>query len=165
MQAFEDIERQLWEYLDNTCSEKDRIRIATLLRTDTTWKTLYDELHVLHNAIAAMEPNEPSLRFTKNVMEATSEARVAPRIEKYLNRKVIIAITVFFIVSLGSMLLYTLVHANRHASDVATPSPMIGTAFFISPVLLQASMYACTLALLAFIDSLLRKARKNLPDL
>jgi len=96
----EEIEMQLWDYIDGSCDDVDRERISVLINTDAAWKEIYAELIALQERIAGIEPEHPSLRFTKNVMEAVSTVQIGPAAKKYMNINVIRGIAALFIVML-----------------------------------------------------------------
>ena len=89
MQMQEDIEIQLWAYIDGQCSAEEKQRIEKLLATDPVWKTAYADINTLHHSLQQAETEEPSMRFTQNTMDAIENARIAKRADKYLNSRLI----------------------------------------------------------------------------
>lgn len=114
----EDIEIQLWEYIDGTCTEADKSRIAGLIASNAAWHIKYDELSTMHAGISAnMEAEQPSMRFSKNVMEAVAATHVAPAARQYINKKIVMTIAGFFIVTIVSILGYAVVTADYSATS------------------------------------------------
>lgn len=101
-----EIEIRLWEYIDGFCDQQERIAIEKLIAENATWKARYQELLNLHKSIDLVELEEPSLRFTKNVMEEIARYQIAPATKKYINSKIIWGITIFFITLITSFVIY-----------------------------------------------------------
>ncbi|MES2702169.1 MAG: hypothetical protein V4649_05995 [Bacteroidota bacterium] len=133
MEQHESIEMQLWDYIDGHCTPADAIRIAQLIATDEVWRQHYETLSEVHAATAhSMETEQPSLRFSKNVMDAISKAEVAPAAVRYINTRVIKGIAAAVLAVIGSVLGYALLHTdwtvtrsttsinlpNMHAADL-----------------------------------------------
>ena len=120
MEQKEDIELQIWEYIDGLCNSSDQERIATLIETETIWHQTYLELSAVHEGLFQnMELEQPPLRFTKNIMEAVAKTQIAPATKKYINLKLIKGIAAFFIVLLVSMHVYAFVTAKWTAGNAS----------------------------------------------
>jgi len=97
----EEIEMQLWEYVDGTCNEADRLRIAVLVAQDATWQQLYEKISALQSGLAGnLHMEQPSMRFSKNVMEAVAATHIAPATTRYINKSIIRGIAAFFIIAI-----------------------------------------------------------------
>ena len=107
------MEMELWEYIDGLCNEADRQRIAALINTDKQWQLKFEEINEVNLSLAsAMEMEQPSMRFTKNVMEAVANVNIAPATKKYVNNSIVKGIAAFFIISIVSLLGYGLASAK-----------------------------------------------------
>ena len=125
MGANEEIEMMLWEYMDGACSEADRQRISLLIERDDVWKQKYGELLALQAEITnSLQSEQPSLRFTKNVMEAVANVKVAPATKQYINKNIIRGIAAFFIITITTLLGYALATANWSAGSTDTLSKL-----------------------------------------
>ena len=91
------IEERLWEYIDGVSSADEKTTIEKLLRTDPAWQKKYRELMEIHNLVKATDVEQPSMRFTKNVMEEIAKFKVAPATRSYINKKIIFFIAGFFL--------------------------------------------------------------------
>jgi hypothetical protein len=115
MEQHEEMEMQIWEYIDNTCDNAARQRISILLAQDVAWREKYDGLLALHSGISeSLEMEQPSMRFTKNVMEAVAGVHMAPATKKYINKAVIRGIAAFFIITIGLSVGYAIATADWH---------------------------------------------------
>jgi hypothetical protein len=112
------IEMRLWDYIDGSIDAAGKMQIEELLRTDAKWHDLYKQLlemnKMLHND---MELEEPSMRFSKNVMEEVSKLKIAPATKNYINKKIINGIAAFFVLMIGGLLLYFLTQINWSFGD------------------------------------------------
>ena len=107
------MEERLWEYMDGVCSAEDRLFIEQLIATNPEWKTKYQELLELQDLMSHhLELEEPSMRFTQNIMEAISKHQIAPAAKSYINKRIIWGIAGFFIVSIIGFLIAGLLQVN-----------------------------------------------------
>jgi hypothetical protein len=100
------IEERLWEYIDGTSSVTENHIIEKFLKDDEEWKHLYEELLEIGQKIKFSEPEKPSLRFTQNIMDKISASHSLPSENKYINKKIIWAISVFIITLISAFLVY-----------------------------------------------------------
>ena len=100
------IDDRLWEYIDGLSSPAERISIEKLLDTNQEWKETYDELLEVHRLGHSSALEEPSLRFTRNVMEEIAKYHIAPATKTYINKRIIWGIATFFIVLIVGFLIY-----------------------------------------------------------
>jgi len=101
-----DIEVRLWEYIDGLSNNEEKTVIEKLVAENAEWKAKYHELLDLHQSLNLVELEEPSLRFTKNVMEEIAKYQIAPATKTYINSKVIWGIGIFFLAMIVGFLVY-----------------------------------------------------------
>src|SRR4051794_15199742 len=102
---FTDIEQHLWNYIDNTCGAEERKVIETFLQNDEEWKKKYNELLKINQLMhKSLELEEPSMRFTKNVMEEIAQSRIASASKTYINKSIVNGIAAFFVIVIGGLL-------------------------------------------------------------
>jgi hypothetical protein len=104
----DEIEVKLWEYIDGFTTTGERSVIDNLVRENAEWKAKYQELLEIHQSLNLVELEQPSLRFTKNVMEEIARLQIAPAAKQYINSKIIWGIAGFFITVIVSFLVYGL---------------------------------------------------------
>jgi hypothetical protein len=101
------MEEQLWSYIDGTVSEEEKSFIHQLVATNAEWKDKYHELLEVHDLLNNnLELDEPSMRFTQNVMDAIGKFQIAPAAKNYINKKIIWGIGLFFITMIIGFLIY-----------------------------------------------------------
>ncbi len=100
------IEQRLWDYIDGTSSAAEKTVIEKLIAGNAEWKNKYKELFEINSLLTAGELEEPSMRFTKNVMEEINRLYIAPAGKKYINKNIIRGIGIFFITLITGFLIY-----------------------------------------------------------
>lgn len=99
----EDIDIQLWAYIDGDCSPEDSARIAHLIATDAEWKQQYEELIQFNNTLATdLQTHEAPATLADNVMREVSP-RKRSAYSKVLNWG-IRGVAAFFIVAVVATL-------------------------------------------------------------
>jgi anti-sigma factor RsiW len=106
MEHLEQIESRLWDYIDGLGSPEERSAVERLIRENIEWKARYTEFMDVHQLIQATELEQPSMRFTRNVMEGIAQVQIAPAAKKYINTKVVWGIAGFFIAIIAGFLVY-----------------------------------------------------------
>lgn len=110
-----DIEVKLWEYIDGMVEPTERSAIEKLIAENADWRARYHELLDVHQSINLVELEEPSLRFTRNVMDEIAKYQIAPATKEYINQKIIWGIAAFFITVIVSFVIYGLAQIDWSA--------------------------------------------------
>ncbi|HWJ92663.1 MAG TPA: hypothetical protein VNR87_16210 [Flavisolibacter sp.] len=106
MDNLNEIEARLWAYIDGFSEEKEAAEIRRLIEENAAWRARYHELLDVHSLIGASELEQPSLRFTMNVMDQIAKHQIAPAAKAYINKKIIWSIGLFFISTILGFLIY-----------------------------------------------------------
>ena len=113
MNTQQNMDERLWEYIDGSCPVEEKLFIEQLIADNREWKAKYDELLELHALLENhLELDEPSMRFTQNVMEEIGKHYIAPAAKSYINKRVIWSIGAFFILSIIGFLIYGFAQIN-----------------------------------------------------
>lgn len=110
------MEDLLWDYIDNRVTPAERAEIEALLASDAALREQYAALLEVHATLMTADREEPSLRFTKNVMDAIADQSIAPATPTYVNKKIIRGITTALLSLLGATFAYVLVLLKRTPS-------------------------------------------------
>ncbi|MEO8150498.1 MAG: hypothetical protein ABI723_22900 [Bacteroidia bacterium] len=102
------MEEQIWNYIDGTCTEEEKIQFEKLLASNADIKKKYEELLQLNQLFAAAELNEPSMRFTMNVMDAINAAVPVTPLKTFVDQRIIKSIAIFFVGTISVLLIYLL---------------------------------------------------------
>jgi hypothetical protein len=101
------MEEMLWSYIDSGLSGDETSFVEKLLRSDAIWKAKYEELLDVHTLmLGSIELDQPSMRFTQNVMEEISRLYITPAASNYINKNVIRGIGIFFLTTIIGLLAY-----------------------------------------------------------
>lgn len=114
-------EERLWEYIDGLSSAEEKTIVGKLIEADAEWRSLYDELLATHRFVKDSELEEPSMRFTRNIMESIARLQIAPAAKTYINKRIIWGIAAFFITIIASFIIYSIVQVSGSA-DAGTGS-------------------------------------------
>jgi len=104
----QNIEDRIWDYIDGISSAEEKSAIEKMISTNAEWERTYRELLEAHQLLSNAALEEPSLRFTKNVMEEIAKYQVAPATRNYINKKIIWGIGGFFVAMIAGLLVYCL---------------------------------------------------------
>lgn len=107
------IEETLWNYIDGTLSPDEYSFVEKLVQENTEWKTKHAELLEVHQLMQNyIELEEPSMRFTQNVMEEISRLYIRPAAQSYINKNIIWGIAIFFLTTIAGLLGYVFGQVN-----------------------------------------------------
>jgi len=115
------IEQQLWSYIDGFSSKEDKTAIEKMIVSNLEWKNKYHELLEVHQLMSSSELEQPSMRFTKNVMEEIAKLHIAPATKNYINKKIIWGIAAFFITVIAGFLIYAFAQVDWNFQDNSKP--------------------------------------------
>ena len=119
------IEDRLWDYIDGSSNAEEKSFVEQLIATQEAWRNKYHELLELHQVInTSLELDEPSMRFSQNVMEEIAKYQITPATKTYINKKIINGIGIFFLAMIIGMLIYGLGQINW-ADTSGTSSDLI----------------------------------------
>jgi hypothetical protein len=160
----QNIEQQLWSFIDGTSTSEERSVIEKLLETNLEWKNKYKELLDVHEMLGAAELEQPSMRFTKNVMEEIAKYHIAPATKKYINKRVVWGIAAFFITMIFVFLIYGFAQVNW-SEATSTQNPVdfskIDLSKFFNNNVVNAFMMVNLLLGLVLLDRVLAHKRKK----
>ena len=157
------IEETLWNYIDGNCTADEQQAVSALIAQDEVYRLKYNELLKLNTEFSAMELDEPPMAFTYNVIEAIRTEHAQTPLKATINKRIIMGITIFFVVTLAASLVFML--ANIHMPAATAPDNVITSLkipdfgkYITKPVVEGFVFFDVLLALFLF-DTFLR--RKN----
>ncbi len=128
MNEQKNFEKQLWDYIDGLSSHEEKASIEKLLQNNIEWKNKYDELLEVQQLLRSSDLEQPSMRFTKNVMEEIAKFHIAPATKNYINNRIIWGIGTFFITLIVGFLIYGFAQMDWNFQD--TSKPMVDLSKF-----------------------------------
>jgi len=152
------IEQQLWDYIDGNLDATEAKSIEEKIRTNAEIKLQYEELLSLNIAFGKIELDEPSMSFTRNVIESISLAPAPVALKTKVNTRIIYGIVGFFILSLVALFGYALFNLDFKTTDFDLKlNADFNWEKYISPTVLYIFLFADLVIGLIFMDYLLRK--------
>lgn len=160
------MDETIWNYIDGTANAEEIAFVEQMIATDATWRSKYHELKEVNQLLQTeLELEQPSLRFSKNVMEQLHGLKPAPATSQYINKSIIRAIAVFFIVSIVSFLIYgfTLIDWSSQATTSNTTNyklPVADYSALFSSTWINVILMIAVVMGLMLMDGYLRRNRK-----
>ena len=161
------IEEQLWNYIDGTCTTDEQAAISKLIASDEAIRIKYQELLALNKEFATIELDEPPMAFTYNVIEAIRTEQAQVPLKARVNKRIIMGIALFFVITISVFLVYTLAHFDLPPAGIPNLAAKLPADFkmpevntHISKSVVQGFMFFDLVLGLFLFDNWLR--RKNI---
>ncbi|HEY0896307.1 MAG TPA: hypothetical protein VGE15_07130 [Sphingobacteriaceae bacterium] len=154
-----EIEEKLWDYIDGVSTPGEKLEIEDRIRRDPAVAVLYRELVSFHAGLAGLEPEHPSMGFTRKVMDAVRQERRPVTV--VLDKRLVIGIPAFFgavFLVFFTVLLYSVNWSQESVQlpvDIAVPPAVYKTVF--DGRYLMVFYLADVVLGLYFLDGILRK--------
>ena len=159
-----DMEQQLWNYIDGIASIDEKSSIERLLDSNLEWKNKYHELLQTNQLLKSTELEQPSLRFTKNVMDTIAKYQISPAAKNYINNRIIWGIGIFFIMMIVGFLVYGFGQMDWSSSEESkykVDLPKVDFSQFFSNTWINIFMMINIVIGLALLDRILANKRKQ----
>jgi hypothetical protein len=160
------MEERLWSYIDGVSAADEKNAVEQLIQSNVEWQSKYKELLDVHQLLQQQELEEPSMRFTLNVMEEIARLQIAPATKTYINKKIIYGIGAFFMTMIVGFLIYGFGQIDWSAGSNSKSLIPIDfgkvdfSAFFNNTYVNMFMMLNVVLGLM-FLDRYLSKKRKE----
>lgn len=160
------MEERIWAYMDGLLDGAEKSAVENLLRSDPAWKQCYDSLQDLDRSFRSMTLEEPSMRFSKNVMEHIASLHVAPATKTYVNKKIIYSIGGFFLLLITATLAYVIPQidfsqTSPDALPVKIPEMAIDWNRYVNATTLQIFFILDAVVALFFLDRYLQRRKSG----
>jgi len=152
------IEEQLWNYIDGNCTAVEKAEIEAKLAVDLQYQKVYEDLIAVNNELKQMDLEEPSLSFTRNVMEKVNLELRPVALKTKIDKRIIYTIAGFFITSILGIFAYAIVISDSNFS-FEMPKMNFDTDKIINPVTIQLFVFIDVALALIYLDSYLRKGK------
>jgi len=153
-------EEQLWNYIDGFCSATEKAEIEEMLLTDERFHQLYVDLLEVNKQLAVhVEVDEPSMSFTRNVMEQVQREIAPVKLKTKVDHRVVYAIGGFFAFTLVSILVYAFATAAPDFTMKKMSTFNLENKFdsLLDPTVISAFLFLNAILLLIYLDSYLRR--------
>lgn len=156
----EEMEMLLWDYIDGGCNATEEERVSQLIANDSTWKSKYNELLAFNTSLTGVAPEQPSMRFTKDVMDAIATTAIAPKTKSYINNYIVRSIAAFFLLVITVSLFVLYSGVNSSIPQLAIKNPLkIKLDWLSSGTVMNFIALTGILCLLLLADHFIRNKR------
>ena len=98
------IEQRIWDYLDGTGTLQERELTERLIKSDPVYQQVYEECRSFNSMVSAIDQDEPSMGFTRNVMERINLEPVPATLKSLIDNRIIFGIAAFFLFTITALL-------------------------------------------------------------
>ncbi|PZP49074.1 MAG: hypothetical protein DI598_08700 [Pseudopedobacter saltans] len=114
----------LWRFFHKDLSEQESVSVQQMLDRNEDWLNAYTQLSESENQLFALDIEMPSMRFSKNVMEAIGAEHVARPVKSYINTKIIKALGWGFVTIIVACLVYAFSQVKWISNSSTESKPM-----------------------------------------
>jgi hypothetical protein len=152
------IEEQLWNYIDGTCTPVERLEIEAKLAVNIQYHSLYQELLKVNEELNKIDFEEPSMSFTRNVMEKVNLELKPVALQTKVDNRIIYSIGAFFVLSLVAIFGYALATSDFNLKfNMPTMNFSFDSGKYINRTSLQIFLFVDVIIALIYLDGVLRK--------
>ncbi len=152
------IEEQLWDYIDGNCTPSEKLEIETKLAVNIQYYKTYQELIKVNEELNKLDFEEPSMSFTRNVMEQVKLELKPVALKTKVDNRIVYSIGAFFALSLLSIFVYAIA-----TSEFKFDMPKMDLSFQLDKYINRTSLFIFLsvdiVIALVFLDSFLRKGK------
>ncbi|MGQ7853565.1 hypothetical protein ACUN24_04895 [Pedobacter sp. WC2501] len=152
------IEQQLWDYIDGNLDESSKKAIEEKITLNAEVKSQYEDLLKLNLVFDGLDLDEPSMSFTRNVMESVAMVPAPVAMKTKVDKKIIYGISGFFVISLLALLGYVFYNVNLEVPKFDLKVNLdFNLEKYITPAAIYTFLFADLVIGLIFLDQFLRK--------
>lgn len=154
------IEEQLWNYIDGNCTADEKIEIETKIAVNIQYHTLYQELLAVHHELNQLDFEEPSMSFTRNVMDKVNLELKPVALKTKIDNRIIYSIGAFFALSIIGIFIYAIAKSST-SFNFKMPTMNFDVNKYINAKTIQIFLVVDVALGLLYLDSFLRKRSLN----
>ncbi|MXV49628.1 hypothetical protein GS399_01485 [Pedobacter sp. HMF7647] len=155
------IEQRVWDYIDRTLPENEHQAVKALIENDEQYSEIYAQLIELQQSLNVLDLEEPSMRFTANVMEQVKISPAPGSVSSIVNKNIVRGIGLFFILTISALLVMLFANLQWQSdSGFEVPEfklPAITLFSKINKSVLWGFLFADVILGLYLVDGWLRK--------
>jgi len=153
------IEEQIWDYIDGGLSDKEQEALAKKIADDNEYATVYVEMLELHSLMASVELDEPSMSFTRNIMDKVNLETAPLVLKTRVDKRIIYSLSAVFLVAMVSVSWFAVAHTDFPALALPSFNITMNLQQLVSPLSLQIFFYIDILLALLYVDRLYRSKK------
>ncbi|AOM76658.1 hypothetical protein BFS30_05485 [Pedobacter steynii] len=157
------MEEEIWDYIDGNASPEQTLSVEAKIASDPVYSSLYKELLAIDEQMNGMDLEEPSMSFTRNVMEQV-KLEIAPvALKTKVDKRIIYSIMSFFVCTIVAILVYVFSNSTFTLPDLdfktTFQTEQLDFTKYVTPAFIKGFLFIDLLLALVFVDSLLRRRR------
>jgi hypothetical protein len=150
------LEEQIWDFIDGNLSESESQKIQHLINSDQEVERMYKNFLSFNVFTTNMDLEEPSMSFTRNVMDDVATIPAPVLLKTKVDNRVIYGIAAFFGIALIAVFVFAIYKSSGEKSSLQFDFS-INTDFFENKILLSTFLAADLIIAMLFIDGVVRK--------
>ena len=111
------MEELIWNYLDNTCTTGERQQVELMLNENEEFKAKFYEIKALHQALFEADLDEPSMRFSMNVMDKINATVPVKPLSTIVDKRIINGIGFFLVGTILLLLAYLIANTTFSSNN------------------------------------------------
>jgi len=154
------MEEKLWDYIDGSCTAEEHKAITLLIEHDEVYRKKYNEFLKMDKDFNLMELDDPSMTFTYKVMETIRAEHAQQPLKAVIDKRIILGISAFFIITIAALLIYVLGNVNWSAgSSIKIPEQLNADhiKIFITGTVIKGFLFFDVILGLFLLDNFLRR--------
>ena len=153
----EALETQLWDFIDGVMDPRDAEYLHQRILIEPETAQLYQKLMALSIQLKAIENDEPSMSFSRNVMDKIATELPPVKMKTQIDHRIIFAVTALFIVSLITMFAFTLENASFQTYFSIPNIKMIDFSSMPTGIAMKVFLFINIVLALICLDTLFRQ--------
>lgn len=130
----EEMDKCIWDFIDKSGDGAYLRGIEQKINSDHNWAARYEDLNALSTQLTRLPVEQPSLRFTQNIMDALADVPQPVSAQSYINMRIVKCIAAVFLCIIAGALCYFIAVTNWSPNDLPVTSrtvaaPISVTAF------------------------------------
>lgn len=159
------IEQRIWDYLDGTDTPQQRELTEQLIKADPFYRQIYEECKSFNSLVYAADQDEPSMGFTRNVMERINLEPVPASFKSLIDKRIVFGIIAFFLFTITALLGVLFYQIDwTQATGFKMPELMMPTfdsSKYLSSTYINIFLFIDIIIGLYLFDGFLRKRLKS----
>lgn len=155
------IEQEIWDYLDGNLSQTERKLVELRIHSDIEYRSLFEEFKFLQDSMQALELDQPSMSFNRNVMEQVALEPAPGLIKSLIDKRIIYGISAFFILTITGLLIYLFASVDWSSFPEATKNaitlPELNYSALLDKTFIRAFLFIDIVLGMLLADGFLRK--------
>ena len=157
------IEEDLWNYIDGNCTSDEKLEIEIKIKANLQYSVTYKALLLVHKELNNLAFEEPSMSFTRNVMDQVKLELKPVALKTKVDNRIIYSIAAFFILTFAAIFGYVISTIDLSFNFKL---PQFNLDLYehkiINPTSIKVFLMIDLVLALLYMDSFLRKRNHNI---